>query len=48
MSLPLNDTSPSNDQAVERSEWVKPRLSRIEVGEAEASDGPGPDGGLAS
>ena len=34
--------------AVDKSAWVEPSVMRIEVGEAEASDGPGPDGGLAS
>ena len=34
--------------AAANAEWAQPSVIRIEVGEAEASDGPGPDGGLAS
>lgn len=48
MSLPLDEASPQQETAVEAAEWVKPLVSRLEVGEAEASDGPGPDAGLAS
>ena len=34
--------------ATAKAEWLEPSVNRIEVGQAEASDGPGPDGGLAS
>lgn len=36
------------DGLVKKADWVEPAVSRFDVGDAEASDGPGPDGGLAS
>lgn len=32
----------------EKADWIQPSVTRFDVGDAEASDGPGPDGGLAS
>jgi hypothetical protein len=31
-----------------KADWVEPSVTRLDVGAAEASDGSGPDGGLAS
>ena len=40
---------PAQDEpAAAKRPWIEPIFGRVEVGEAEASDGPGPDGGLAS
>jgi hypothetical protein len=36
------------DGTVRKAEWAGPTLTRLDLGDAEASDGPGPDGGLAS
>lgn len=46
-------TSATSNRADERpaatkSEWAEPSVVKLDVGDAEASDGPGPDGGLAS
>ena len=39
----------ADEQETGRKEvWVEPIVTRFDVGDAEASDGPGPDGGLAS
>ena len=35
-------------KGVEKAEWTRPTLTQFDPGDAEASDGPGPDGGLAS
>lgn len=32
----------------EKADWIQPRFAQLDVGDAEATDGPGPDGGLAS
>ena len=40
---PAEECNPS-----EKAEWVQPGVTQFDVGDAEASDGPGPDGGLAS
>jgi hypothetical protein len=32
----------------EKAEWVQPSVTQFDVRDAESSDGPGPDGGLAS
>ena len=32
----------------EKADWIQPIVTQFDAGEAEASDGPGPDGGLAS
>lgn len=34
--------------AATKNEWIEPSVVKLDVGDAEASDGPGPDGGLAS
>lgn len=45
----IEQNIPNQDlPATARSVWIKPQFARIEAGEAEASDGPGPDSGLAS
>ena len=31
-----------------KADWIQPSVTQFAVGDAEASDGPGPDGGLAS
>lgn len=38
----------SDEHEPVRKCWVEPIVNRIEVGEAEAGDGSGPDGGLIS
>jgi hypothetical protein len=45
-----NTSKPAADEleTAEKDVWVEPSVVRIDVGDAEASDGPGPDGGLAS
>lgn len=40
---------PADEQkTAEKEVWVEPCVTQFDVGDAEASDGPGPDGGLAS
>ncbi|HYJ82073.1 MAG TPA: hypothetical protein VEW26_04410 [Allosphingosinicella sp.] len=43
-SIPAADERETGEKDV----WVEPAVTRFDVGDAEASDGPGPDGGLAS
>ena len=46
----MNSATPATDEntPVDKSVWVEPSVMRIDVGDAEASDGPGPDLGFAS
>jgi hypothetical protein len=37
-----------NRLATPKLRWTTPEVCELEAGEAEGSDGPGPDGGLAS
>lgn len=48
MASATPDLAAHERNAGEKAVWVQPSLIRMEVGEAEATDGPGPDGGLAS
>jgi hypothetical protein len=46
MHSPKLDAMETNP--TEKLPWKTPEFTHFEAGEAEATDGPGPDGGLAS
>lgn len=38
----------ADEQVTGQKDWIQPRFDRIDVREAEAGDGSGPDGGFIS
>ncbi|MET1111055.1 MAG: hypothetical protein ABWX67_05950 [Allosphingosinicella sp.] len=48
MTSPTSTPTAPEPETGERDSWIEPMVTRLNPGDAEASDGPGPDGGLAS
>lgn len=48
MSSATPEPTADESTTTTKAEWVEPSVNRIEVGEAEAGDGSGPDGGFIS
>jgi hypothetical protein len=48
MSSAKSEPAANEWDASGKAEWVQPSVTQLDVGDAESSDGPGPDGGLAS